>query len=138
LAGTSSEKERIYSERLGRALNDYFPEKRIRQKSNDPPWYNSTVRKQLDRNRNLFRKEGRSPTWKAVNSKTQELIEARRKVFVETQKQKLTAAEDSDLEPPLFVYQGLYVYVLRSIFNWMFSSCYESFLTSTDLNLIAI
>ena len=70
-------------------MEEFFPLITVRRKSTDSPWVNNKIRKLIKRRRKVYRKEGRSAKWKRLKRLSDDLIDARRSRYLESQKQGL-------------------------------------------------
>ena len=56
------------------AMNACFPLLKIKKKSTDPPWFNAAVRRKLEQRKKIYRREGRSASWKRLKKVTEAII----------------------------------------------------------------
>ena len=92
-ASGSNKKAEIYHKLMDGAMEKYFPTSRIRRKTNEPPWIGEGIRKEREKNKAIFRKEGRTKRWRELNDKTNEKEDLRRKKYKDEQKAALTSDE---------------------------------------------
>ena len=87
-ANGSNEKARRLQTALDWAMNEFFPIKSIRRKEEDLPWLNDTALKKIRKKKAVFKDEGRSPRWKAIEKETERYIEKRRLKFLDKEREK--------------------------------------------------
>ena len=68
------------------ALERYFPLVTVKKKSTDCPWINARIRKMVRDRKGIYRREGRSSKWRRLKKVTTDLINRRRAVYLESQK----------------------------------------------------
>ena len=91
---SSDEQADLYQSTITEAINEFFPLRTTRRKSSDPPWINKSIKKQIRRRKRLFKDSGgRTPEWKRLKKKIQKQIDARCKVYQESQKIALLASD---------------------------------------------
>ena len=91
----SNEKANAYQNTLTQAMDRFFPCKTTRRKSNDLPWLNKKVLKQISDRKRLFWEEGgkRTAAWRKEKKKTDDLIKERKKEYMLTQKGHILAED---------------------------------------------
>ena len=75
------------------ALEAFFPLITTRRKSSELPWINQRIRKRIRQRKDVYKKEGRSARWKRLKKITDEMLAARKKRYVEVQKNNLTGED---------------------------------------------
>ena len=66
-----------------------------KRKSGDLPWVNHAIRKRIKQRKAVYRREGRSSTWKRLKKVTEAMLSKRKEKYVLVQKDNLLA-RDSD------------------------------------------
>ena len=91
----SNNKTMAYQETLTNAMDRFFPWKTTRRKSNDLPWINKRVVKEIADRKKLFWQEGgkRTAIWKQKKKETDELIKNRKANYRNVQKDHLLAKD---------------------------------------------
>ena len=59
-----NDKAEAYQKIMDKAMNDCFPERTVRKRKLEPPWFNNTLRKLTRAKTKLFKRVGRSDEWK--------------------------------------------------------------------------
>ena len=85
----SNQKATIYQEAVTGAMETFFPLITVRKKSTDCPWMNRRIRRLIRRRKGVYRREGRSSKWRRLKKLSDELIKARRLVYLDSQKECL-------------------------------------------------
>ena len=85
-ANGSNDKARAFQAVLDEGMDFFFPEKTMRRKSNDLPWFNNVARKKVKKKKAVFKAESRSPRWKAVRDDLDRYLEKRRVKFLAKQR----------------------------------------------------
>ena len=91
----SNDMTNAYQGTLSWAIDKFFPLKTTRRKTTDLPWINKSVLKKIDARKRLYWAEGgkRTAAWRDEKKKTDDLIKARKKGYVDTQKEHLLAKD---------------------------------------------
>ena len=85
----SNAKPDIYQGAVTEAMEAFFPLITVRKKTSDCPWINNRIRKLIRRRKGIYRREGRSATWRRLKKITDELIKERRAIYLNSQKECL-------------------------------------------------
>ena len=81
---------------ISAAICSIFPLRTIKRRNIDPPWINAAVKRLIKRRKRIYKVEGgRTANWKRMKKIVQKLIDKRKKVYHDSQKQALLA-EDGD------------------------------------------
>jgi len=83
-------KVEAYQKIIAKGMDEFFPLKKVRRASDEPPWYNARLRKEKARNRRLFKNKGRTETWKKLEHDTAKYEEECRLAYKAVQMDKLT------------------------------------------------
>ena len=70
----SNEKAKCYQDLINGAMNDCFLVITVKRKSSEHPWINDKIRKKIALRKRIFKKEGRSKTWKKIKKTTKRMI----------------------------------------------------------------
>ena len=91
----SNGKANAYQDTMGWALDEFFPYKTTRKKSNELPWMNKTLRKAIEGRKRLFWTEGgkRMEVWKEERDRVNEMIVQRKRGYMDVQKDHLLAKD---------------------------------------------
>ena len=89
----SNNKTKAYQDMVVGALEAFFPLITTRRKSSELPWINQRIRKRIRQRKDVYKKEGRSARWKRLKKITDEMLAARKKCYVEVQKNNLTGED---------------------------------------------
>ena len=75
------------------AIERFFPLKKAKKKSTNPPWMSKAVLKEIDARKKLYREDGgiRTEAWKEAKKRTDKLVKERKDGYMETQKEHLLA-----------------------------------------------
>ena len=92
-AESSNQKADAYQRLVMQALDRFFPLRQVKRRALDPPWMNDTIRKKERAKKKLFRRTGRSREWENLNNDVMELIDQRRRGYLEDQRAKLTGSD---------------------------------------------
>ena len=72
-----------------------FKFKTVSRRSSNPPWLNARIKRMIKKRRKVYDREGRSNKWKNMKAASDALCRKRCKLFVDRQKEVLTAADAS-------------------------------------------
>ena len=93
-AGDVNDMTITYQNAINRAIEDFFPLKTIKRRNIDPPWINETVKSLIRVRKRIFVDTGgRTPEWKKAKKRVERLIKKRKKVYHDSQKLALLAAD---------------------------------------------
>ena len=92
--GTNSKAE-SFQAILDELMNKHFKFKTVVRREDDPPWLNAKIKRMIKKRRRVYDREGRSKKWKDMKATSDELCRKRCKLYVERQKETLTAADAS-------------------------------------------
>ena len=84
----SNEKARKLQLALDWAMDEFFPIKTIRRKEDDLPWINDTALKKIKKKKAVFKDEGRSRRWKAIEKDLDKYLEKQRLKFLDRERKK--------------------------------------------------
>ena len=93
LANGSNEKARRLQLILDEGMNTFFPLKVVRRKENDKPWIDKTTRRRIAKKKTVYKSEGKSPRFKAVEQSLAKYIEKRRIRFLDKQRGAIASPE---------------------------------------------
>ena len=84
-----------YQDTLSRAIDEFFPLKKVMRKNNDLPWINGKVLKQIEARKRLFWQEGgkRTDAWKEAKRGTERLVKERKVGYMQTQNDHVLAKD---------------------------------------------
>lgn len=91
----SNKKVEVFQGILEMLVNEHFPYKTIRVLEDGLPWINEVAIKKINRKRAVFKSEGRSERWVALESDLDEYLARRQEVYLERQRDKMTGASAS-------------------------------------------
>ena len=77
-ATMSNSKAEAYQGEVTDAIERFFPLKTTRKRSGDLPWINHAIRRRIRQRKAIFRREGRSATWKRLKKVTEEMLKKRK------------------------------------------------------------
>ena len=87
-ASGSNEKARKFQMALDWDMNEFFPVKTIRRKEDDLPWLNDSALKKIKKKKAVFKDEGRSRRWKAIEKDLDRYLEKQRLKFLDRERKK--------------------------------------------------
>ena len=85
----SNEKAMAYQRHIDAAMDAFFPYVTTVRKSTEPPWINARVKRRIKQRRSVYRREGRSATWKRLKKVTDSLIAKRKNKYMDSQRDVL-------------------------------------------------
>ena len=85
----SNRKAEKLQEVIDNLMETHFPEKTIRRKDTDLPWFNENARNMIKKKDAIYKSEGKSERWEKQREKVENYLENRRVSFIESQKQKI-------------------------------------------------
>ena len=77
-----------FEETIGSLTDHHFPLKTFLRRSNEKPWITNRIRKKSKKKRMIFRKRGRSASWRALARDLEQDVQESKKAFVEDAIQK--------------------------------------------------
>ena len=90
----SNNKTEIYQATVTAAINAFFPLRTTRRKSTDLPWIGKKLRKLIRKRMDIFLEDGwRSPRWKEMKKKTDDMLRERKRGYLDTQKGHILAED---------------------------------------------
>ena len=72
-----------FEKRIGALTDQHFPYKTFRRRSNEKPWITNGIRKRSRRKRMIFRKRGRSASWRELSKNLEEEVRVSKEAFVD-------------------------------------------------------
>ena len=91
----SEAKAVAYQSMIDQAIAEFFPLRTVKRRNIDPPWINGYIKRLIKRRKRIYKESGgRTEEWKKMKKKVRLIIEKRRNVYQESQKEALLA-EDS-------------------------------------------
>lgn len=96
-ADGSDNKAEIFQKELLWAVEEFFPLITMKRRDTDPPWINAAVKKLIRGRKRIYKNNDnkKNEEWKILKKRTDDLIERRKKKYLESQKLKLLA-DDAD------------------------------------------
>ena len=83
----SENKTQAYQNLIETAIREFFPLRTVKRRNIDPPWINDKVKRLIKIRKNIYKEDrGRTQRWKKMKKKVQELIDKRKKVFMDSQR----------------------------------------------------
>ena len=92
LAEGSNAKAVAYQAEITDAIERFFPLKTTKRKSTDLPWVNAAIRKRVKQRRAVYKREGRSATWRRLKRVTDGMLAKRKAKYAIIQKDNLLAS----------------------------------------------
>ena len=93
-AAGSERKAEEYQSTVTGAVERFFPLRRVKKRSTDPPWMDKRTRDMIEARKKLYREEGkRTDAWKREKKRTDEAVRARKRLFFDCQKEHLLAED---------------------------------------------
>ena len=86
----SNSKANAFQATLDTLMDKHFPQKTIRRKNDDLPWFNEVAKKKAKRKRAVFRAEAKSDRWVALQLDLEEYLEKRRQIYLSKQRVNMT------------------------------------------------
>ena len=77
-----------FEETIGSLTDHHFPLKTFRRRSNEKPWITNRIRKKSKKKRMIFRKRGRSASWRSLARDLEKDVQESKEAFVEDAIQK--------------------------------------------------
>ena len=91
---TADQMAEYYQEQITWAIENLFPLRTIRRRNTDPPWINKRIKKLIKARKRIFKESGgRTPEWKRMKKRVEDLIDKRCKVYQDSQKAVLLGAD---------------------------------------------
>ena len=94
-ADGSNDKARKFQLALDWAMDEFFPLKTIRRKDGDLPWINDVAVKKIKKKKAVFKDEGRSRRFKAIEKELERYIDKQREKFLVRERKKMTGKNAS-------------------------------------------
>ena len=95
-ADTADGKAEAYQATVVAAVESFFPLRKVRKKSSDPPWLDKKTKDLIEARKQFYIEEGgRTDAWKLEKKKTEEAVKARKRGFLDIQREKLLSNEAS-------------------------------------------
>ena len=91
----SDQKADEFQRLLSNIFEKCFPLKKVTKRKDEHPWVNHVIRKLSAKRRRVYDREGRSPRWKALKKKSDELYRTRAETYMNNQKNKFTGPDAS-------------------------------------------
>ena len=79
----SEEAVEAFGEKVGALTDHHFPFKTFRRRSNEKPWITNGIRKKSRRKRMIFKKRGRSASWRELARNIEEEVKESKEAFVD-------------------------------------------------------
>ena len=76
-------------------MNRHFPMKTVRKKDSDLPWFNNTAKKMTRKKNAIYKAEGKSDRWMAMQEKVERYLDNGRQNFLKNQRDKITDPKTS-------------------------------------------
>ena len=76
-------------------MEKHFPEKVVKRKESDLPWFNGTARKMVRKKQAIYKSEGKSRRWEEQAVKVEAYLERGRQNFLRNQRDKLLGPDAS-------------------------------------------
>ena len=91
----TDKKAEVFQTILDGLMNKHFKFKTVVRREADPPWLNAKIKRMIRKRRRVYDREGRSKKWKIMKAASDELCRKRCRLFVDRQKETLTASDAS-------------------------------------------
>ena len=72
-----------FEKMIGSLTDHHFPFKTLRRRSNEKPWITNGIRRRSKKKRRIFRKRGRSASWRELTRNLEEEVRASKEAFVD-------------------------------------------------------
>ena len=90
----SEEKAVAYQNSVVKAVERFFPLRKVRRKNTDPPWLDKKTKDMIEDRKKFFISEGgRTVAWKEEKKRTEEVVRKRKRGFLDIQKDRLLSTD---------------------------------------------
>ena len=86
----SEQKAEVFQALVDNAIAEFFPLRTVKRRDVDPPWINGTIKRMIRWRKRLYKEGGgRTADWKCLKKRITKLIEKRKKVYHDSQREAL-------------------------------------------------
>ena len=81
-AETAHEKAQLLQDMSIKAMDKFFPKKEVSFTTDDEPWINSKIKKEIRKRKRIYSKHRKSEAWTAQNNLVKNLVKNAKKSFL--------------------------------------------------------